>query len=159
MSDDAVHHVGDKLGQEFEVRAPIVVDGLLAAPPDAALALLGSCSDGIAIPIHEALKARWPRRAGTATADECRAVAFSFVLATGSPRTEQQRAALRVLLHRLTTLVAAMPQDVRTAVERSYPGGLGQPWWDWVSELEPRRWSLRRRSGVGSANKPGMRGE
>ncbi len=165
MSDDAVHHVGDKLGQRFEIRVPIVLDGLLAAPRDAALALLGSCSDEIATPLHQALKARWPSHVGTATAGECRAVAFTFALATstpratGRPRTEQQRAVLRRLLNRLAQLVAAMPQDVRTAVERSYPDGLGQPWWDWVSTVEPRRWSLRRRSGPGSVKKPEKRGK
>jgi hypothetical protein len=154
MGDDAVHHVGDKLGQEFEVRVPIV----LAAPRDAAVAFLGSCSDEFAIPIHQALTLRWPSHVNTATADECRAVAFTFVLAAGRPRTEQQGAAFTGLLDRLAALVAAMPPDVRTAVERSYPGGLGQQWWDWVSTVEPRRWSLRRRSGPGSVKKPEKRG-
>jgi GTPase-associated protein 1, N-terminal domain type 2/GTPase-associated protein 1, middle domain len=155
ISDDAIHRVDDK----FEVNAPIVLDGLLAAPRDVALALGLSCSDEVAHPVHEELKARWPAHAGTATAGECRAVAFTFVLANGKPRTEQQRAALRGLLHCLAALVAAMPQDVRTAVEHSYPGGLGQPWWDWVSEVQPRRWSLRRRPSAASAKKPGKRGE
>jgi hypothetical protein len=146
MSHDAVR----RLGQLFEVKTPIIVDSLLAAPPDTALAFLEVCSDEVAIPTYEALKARWPRHAGTPTPDECRTVAFTFVLATGKPTTEQQQTACSVLLHHLGQLVAAMPKDVRTAVERSYPGGLGQPWWDWVSEVKPRRWTLHRRSSARS---------
>ncbi|MBV8994158.1 MAG: hypothetical protein JO287_10775 [Pseudonocardiales bacterium] len=149
LTDDAVLHLDG-----FKVNAPVVVDCLLAATRDTALAVLGSCSDDVAMPIHEALEARWPGSAGSATAHECRAVAVSFVLATGEPRSQQQRAAFSALLHRLGKLVAAMPPDIRTAVDRSYPGGLGQPWWDWVSEMEPRRWSLHRQSGAWSA-KPG----
>jgi GTPase-associated protein 1, N-terminal domain type 2/GTPase-associated protein 1, middle domain len=138
----------------------VVIEPLLAAPRDTALAILGGCSDKDAFPIYQALKARWPRHAGTtATADECRAVAFVFVLATGRPKTEQQRTDFSLLLGWLAKLVAAMPQDVRIAVERSYPGGLGQPWWDWVSTVEPRRWSLRRRSSARSGRSPGKRGE
>ncbi|HEX6403766.1 MAG TPA: GTPase-associated protein 1-related protein [Pseudonocardiaceae bacterium] len=152
LGDEAVVHVDG-----FEVRAAIVVDCLLAATRDTALAVLGSCSDEVAKPIYEALEARWPRCPGIATADECRAIAFSFVLATSKPGSPQQRAAFRAVLHQLAKLVAAMPQDVRTAVERSYPGGLGQPWWDWVSQVAPRRWSLRRQSGARSA-KPGQWG-
>jgi hypothetical protein len=139
----------------FKIRAPVVVDCLLAATRDTAVAVLGSCSDEVAMPIHEALEARWPGSAGSATADECRAVAVSFVLATSEPRSQQQRAAFSALLHRLGKLVAVMPSDIRTAVDRSYPGGLGQPWWDWVSEIAPRRWSMRRQSGAWSA-KPGQ---
>lgn len=150
LTDDAVLHLDG-----FKVRAPVVVDCLLAATRDTALAVLGSCSDEVAMPIHEALEARWPGSAGSATADECRAVAVSFVLATGEPRSQQQRAAFSALLHRLGKLVAVMPSDIRTAVDRSYPGGLGQPWWDWVSEIAPRRWSMRRQSGAWSA-KPGQ---
>lgn len=142
-----------------QVRAPKVVEALLAEPRDTALAVLGGYSDKAAIPIFEALKARWPRHACTATADECRAVAFTFVLATGGPKTEQQRTDFNALLHRLAEVVAAMSQDDRTAVERSYPGGLGQSWWDWVSEVEPRRWSLRRRSSARSDKRSGKRGE
>ncbi len=139
--------------------AMLRVDSLLDGSRDTALDALGGCSDKDAIPLYEELKARWPRHAGTATADECRAVAFTFVLATGRPKTEQQRAVFSVLLGQLAEVVAAMPKDVRVAVERSYPNGLGQPWWDWVSEVEPRLWSLRRRSGARSAKKPGKRGE
>ncbi|MFN2478482.1 MAG: hypothetical protein ABR615_04840 [Pseudonocardiaceae bacterium] len=176
MSHDAVLRVGHELGQAqsfstddncvtapvdslFEVRMPIVVDSLLATPPDTALAFLEVCSDEVAIPIYEVLKVRWPRDAGTPTPDECRAVAFSFVLATGKPTTEQQQTACSVLLHHLGQLVAAMPKDVRNAVERSYPGGLGQPWWEWVSELKPRRWTLRRRSSVRFDTQIRKRGE
>lgn len=154
LADNAVLHVDG-----FKVSAPIVVDSLLATPFDTALAVLRTCSDELATQIHDALRAKWPCHPGTATTDECRAVAFSFVLATGKPRSQPQRAACSALLHQLAKLVAAMPQDVRTAVERSYPGGLGQPWWDWISQVAPRRWSLRRQSGTRSANKPEQWGE
>ena len=167
MSHDAVLRVGQELGQAqpfstddncatapvdslFEVRTPIVVDNLLAAPPDTALAFLKACSEEVSIPVYEALEVRWPRDTGTPTPDECRAVAFSFILATGRPATEQQQTAGSILLHSLGQLVAAMPKDVRTAVERSYPSGLGQPWWEWVSELKAPRWTLRRRSSARS---------
>ncbi|MGB6165542.1 MAG: GTPase-associated protein 1-related protein [Pseudonocardiaceae bacterium] len=148
----------------LEVRAPIVVDSLLAAPRDSALAVLKGCSDTAAIPIYEALQTRLPRRAGTATVDECRALAFTFSIATGKPETDQQRTTFSALLDRLAELVAGMPEELRSAVERSYPSGLGQPWWDWVSkravsEREGRRWSLRHRSSARSGKPPGKRGE
>jgi hypothetical protein len=127
-------------------------------PRDTALAFLGNCSELLANLIYEALKGRLPRHPGTATPDECRAVAFTFVLATRTPAgsaTEQQR----VLLERLAGLVAAMPKDVRAAVDRSCPGGLGRPWRDWVSGIEPRRLRLRSRSSTGPGKQPGCGGE
>ncbi len=142
----------------LEVRAPIVADSLLAAPRDSALAVLKGCSDTAAIPIYDALKARVPRHTGIATAEECRALALIFSIATGQPATDQQHKTFSVLLDWLATLVAGMTEDARSAVERSYPGGLGQPWWDWVSQREPRRWSLRHRSSARSGEQPGKRG-
>jgi hypothetical protein len=127
-------------------------------PRDTALAFLGSCSELLANLIYEALEGRWPRHPGTATADECRAVAFTFVVATRSANsspTDQQR----LLLERLAELVAAMPKGVRAAVDRSYPGGLGRPWRDWVSGVEPRRLRLRRRSSTGPGKQPTRGGE
>jgi hypothetical protein len=127
-------------------------------PRDTALAFLGNCSELLAKVIYEALNGRWPRHPGTATAEECRAVAFTFVVATRSAtssRSDQQR----LLLERLAELVAAMPKDVRAAVDRSYPGGLGRPWRDWVSGIEPRRLRLRRRASTGSGKQPGRGGE
>jgi GTPase-associated protein 1, N-terminal domain type 2/GTPase-associated protein 1, middle domain len=140
-------------------KSDVIVDRLLAAPRDCALTILEGYLDKDAFPIYQALKARWPRHAGSATAEECRAVAFTFVLATRKPMTEQQRMDFGLLLQWLAEFVTAMPQDVRTAVDRSYPGGLGQPWWDWVSEAQPRRWSLRRRSSARSGKQSGKRGE
>lgn len=142
----------------LELRAPIVVERLLAAPRDSALAALKGCSDKAAIPIYEALEARLPRHAGTASAEQCRAIAFIFSIATGKPETAQQRTTFSDLLERLAELVAGMPEELRSAVERSYPGGLGQPWWDWVSEREPRRWSLRHRPSARSGKQPEKRG-
>jgi hypothetical protein len=131
---------------------------LAREPRDAALAFLGNCSQLHTIPIYEALKDRWPRHAGSATADECRAVAFTFVLVTGCP-TSSQTDQQRVVLERLAELVAAMPKDVRAAVDRSYPGGLGRPWRDWVSGIEPRRQRQRRRSSTGPGTQPARGGE
>jgi hypothetical protein len=139
----------------FEVRTTVMVDSLLAATRETApavLAVLSGCSGEVAKPLLEELMARWPRHAGAATAAECRAVAFSFVLATDHPGTEDMR-------DHLAKLVAAMPPGVRTAVERSYPGGLGQRWWDWVATVAPSRWRLRRRSGTRSAARTGERSE
>lgn len=127
-------------------------------PRDTALAFLGNCSELLADLIYEALTGRWPRQPGAATADECRAVAFAFVLATRTPAsgtTDQQRG----LLERLAGLVAAMPKDVRAAIDRSYPGGLGRPWRDWMSGIGPRRLRLRSRSSTGPGKQPGRRGE
>jgi hypothetical protein len=98
-------------------------------PRDTALAFLASCSELLVNLIYAALKGRWPPHPATATVDECRTVAFTFVLAARSPITDQQR----LLLECLAELVAAMPKDVRVAVDRSYPGGLGRPWRDWLS--------------------------
>ncbi|MGH3844001.1 MAG: hypothetical protein ACRDS0_21530, partial [Pseudonocardiaceae bacterium] len=141
-------------------------------PRDTALAFVGGCSELLATPIYDALTGSWPRLAGAATAQECRAVAFSFVLATfgatskttGDPMTDQRR----VLLERLAELVAAMPKDVRAAVDRSYPGGLGKPWRDWVSQVDvsqldvsqprPGRLRLRRRSRTRPDPQPGRGG-
>jgi hypothetical protein len=139
--------VGSKLCAVFE-----------REPRDTALAFLGSCSELLVDVIYEALKGRWPRHPGTATADECRAVAFAFVLATRTPTdstTDQQRG----LLERLAELVAAMPKDVRAAVDRSYPGGLGRPWRDWVSGIGSRRLRLRSRSSTGPGKHPGSGGD
>jgi hypothetical protein len=128
------------------------------APPDVALGFLRNCSELLANLIYEALRGRWPRHPGTATADECRTVAFTFVLATRSPPsgpTDQQH----LLLERLAELVAAMPKDVRAAVDHGYPGGLGRPWRDWVSGVEPHRLRLRRRSSTGPGRQSGRGGE
>lgn len=148
----------DPLDAELMAVACEHLEGALAATHETApavLAVLSGCSDEVAKPLLENLMARWPRHAGAATASECRAVAFSFALATGRQGTGD----MRDHLAKLAALVAAMPPGVRTAVERSYPGGLGQRWWDWVATVARSRWRLRRRSGTRSAARTGERSE
>jgi len=158
-SDELARAMSDAAGPVLDFRAARVIDGLLTAPRDIALAVLLACSRAAAKPIYRELEARWPRQAGAPSEDQCRAVALTFVLAKSTPKRVEQRDDFRILLDRLGAVVAALPKDTRASIERSH--GLGPRWRDWVSEIEPSLWKrpLGSLFGARSGKQSGKRGE
>lgn len=130
------------------LRAPFLVDAMLDAPHrDRAIDAVRGCPRAVLTPIYRELTRRWPREGGSVTPVEAGAAAFTFALVTAPPGDPEQEVDFGFLRDRLAPIVSAMSREDRAEIERA--GGLGEPWHAWVSEIEPRRWSLGRRGRSG----------
>jgi len=131
----------------LKLRMEKMVDALIGAPRGRALAVLRRCSWETLAPIYLELETRWPQQSVPLTRTQCDAAAFTFSLVTGKPGSGTQKVDFGVLKRRLGKQVGAMSKEDRSAVERA--ANLGPEWWAWVSEVEPKRWSLSRLSRSG----------
>ncbi|MGH3568148.1 MAG: hypothetical protein ACRDRH_19400 [Pseudonocardia sp.] len=148
-------------GPIIELRVEMIVDTLLVAPRDTALAVLRICTwEEAALPICQEFERRWPQPSSPATDEQCQAAAFVFQLVTGEGASKQRRAHFDVLGSRLAVVVAKRPKHDRVAIHRLNPDGLDEQWRRWLAENEPSRIkrSLGRVADVFSA-RPSDRGE
>ncbi|MDN5750550.1 MAG: hypothetical protein L0H64_18915, partial [Pseudonocardia sp.] len=161
MRDDAVRHVVRVLRERraapgdatrlagalnaadlsmLEAQLGELVDALVAAPVDVAVAVVEGCLRRPASPIHRELEKRWPCPGGRPSREALRAARLSFVLASGEGRDAEQRRALAQHLSRLADAVATADRDVRRGIARLLPSESDVDRWErWLREIEPRK--------------------
>ncbi len=137
----------------LKLRAERLVEALVGAPRGRALGVLSGCSRETLKPIYSELEACWPRPPGPPSSAQCHAVAFTFSLVTGESGSDTQTVDFKVLKGRFGELVGTMSKEDRSAVART--ANLGAEWWDWVAEVEPKRWGLGRFSRSGKRSGQG----
>ena len=126
--------------------ASILVDAMVAAEDRTrAVETVLHCSQEAAVLLYEELRNQWPNHPAPLTEGQAAAAAFAFVLFRTKPVYEDQQRDYPYLLRRLGMVVAPLDKKERATIERA--GGLGDPWRDWLAEIDPKRWGvLSRRS-------------
>lgn len=158
--DDLAAALTAAAGPILELRVDTIVDALLAAPRDTALAVLRTCTWEAALPICREFANRWPQPSSPVTDEQCQAAAFVFQLVTGEGASKQRRAHFDVLGSRLAVVVAKRPKHDRVAIQRLNPDGLDEQWRRWLAENGPSR--IKRGLGLVTdvfSAKPSGRGE
>jgi hypothetical protein len=159
--DNAVGHVVDALGElragsgdaagmagalnaadvsTLETRIRELVDALVAAPTDVAIAVVAGCRRHATSPILHELERRWPTPDARPTREDLRAARLSFVLAAGDGRDIEQRRQLAHHLNRLADAIGLVGRDVRRGIARLLPPEPDvERWEQWLREIEPRK--------------------
>jgi GTPase-associated protein 1, N-terminal domain type 2/GTPase-associated protein 1, C-terminal domain/GTPase-associated protein 1, middle domain len=123
----------------LRLRAAAVVDALIAAPHERSCAAIIGVEREKLRPLYTELETRWSVRQTPIPAAQAAAIAFTFTLSGSEPGSRDQELDFLQTRHRLGRFVAGLSKDDRDVVERA--GGLGAPWWAWVAEIDPTRWS------------------
>jgi hypothetical protein len=122
----------------LSLRLRAIVDALLAAPSDRAIAVLCAAARARFKDIGTELEQRWPRPGRPPSTDQARAAGLTFGV-TARPQGKQQTADFGVLRNLLGQCVTALGKDERAAVFRAVPHELRDEWARWLREVEPSR--------------------
>lgn len=125
----------------LDVYVSIIVDAVVAAEDRArAVEVIVHSSPPSAKLLYSELRRQWPNPPAPLNERQAAAAAFAFVLCNATPLYEDQQRDFPYLLRMLGMVVAPLGKKDRAAIERA--GRLGDPWMDWLAEVEPKRWGV-----------------